>query len=461
MGQRNDSPTEPASAETVLMWLRFFALFVGAGFLSAVIFHTLYPRLLQVGFPWDTYLFDPADRFNDWHNSVREARSMDPYYKYYTAYLPFSYIAFLSAARLSALNSTLLYLSVSIFLLAIAACCFWKVQLANMLKNESELRRIYAPVLLALVIVLCYPLHFGLDRGNIDTWICALCILYVVLLNTRYAGVGSFALGVAIAFKGYPVALCLLALPIRRYFQALLPAVVGLVLTIYAFSFLNGGYHRNVAGLRMGMQAFRAQHVLGLLGTRYSADPYDAIRIVTLKWWHVMPGQALLTVYSLLSAGFALLCVYFTLFVPAKRWRRVMAVCLVAIIFPDVAADYKLLMLLPGLLCFIAEAKVSGRNSVVAFCLGGLLIPKNYYQFFMSYAWFRVSVGSLISPVLLIGLACAVLADRRAWEAAFRQTPARIAWFLSPWLPGLVGDPARRRPELANVYAESLGLEPL
>jgi hypothetical protein len=152
---------------------------------------------------------------------------------------------------------------------------------------------------------------------------------------------------VAIAFKGYPVAFCLLALPIRRYGQALLPVAIGVVLTIYAFAALKGGFHHNVIGLGLGMQSFKAEHVLGLFGLRYCADPYDAVRIVALTWLRIMPGKAMLTAYHCLSATFALLCTYFTLFVPSSRWRRVMAVCLMAIIFPDVAADYKLLILIP------------------------------------------------------------------------------------------------------------------
>jgi hypothetical protein len=125
-------------AARIVSWLRFFAMFILAGFALAACYHTAMRHFLNRGFPWNTYLFDPSDRFNDWHNPVRDARSMDPYYKYRTAnYFPFAYMAFLSAAHLSWLASTLLYLSLSVSLLTVAVGVFWKLHIVRVIDKGA------------------------------------------------------------------------------------------------------------------------------------------------------------------------------------------------------------------------------------------------------------------------------------------------------------------------------------
>jgi hypothetical protein len=115
--------------------------------------------------------------------------------------------------------------------------------------------------------------------------------------------------------------------------------------------------------------------------------------------------------------------------VPAPAWRRVTALCLVAILFPNVATDYKLCCLMPGLLLLLLSPQSSRRETMARglFCL--LMIPKSY---FFSHGH---SISMFINPLLVLGLAWQVMVDRAAWRRAWRLLPFRLSWYLAR-LPG-------------------------
>jgi hypothetical protein len=104
----------------------------------------------------------------------------------------------------------------------------------------------------------------------------------------------------------------------------------------------------------------------------------------------------LLFFYHIFSFLLLVATVVFVLLLDVIFWKRVMAVCICAILFPDVANDYKLLILIPGLLVMIAShgSKVKINNTF--FYVSALMIPKSYF-------FFRgVSISSLINPFIML-----------------------------------------------------------
>ena len=419
----------PATAK-----IRLLCKIVLPGFALAVVFHYWMGEFLNLGHPWNSFLFLPQDRFNDWHNSVFSAATYDPYFKHgaaISAYFPFSYIVFLSAAGLSRQASIIYFLLISLVLVLGSVCLYWQVVLRPLLKEERDKQSLVA---LCVSIAVSYPLLFALDRGNIDAWIAAACLVFVSLLRTRFAATGSMALGIAIALKGYPAIFLLLAMVDRRYGQIILACGIALVLTLSALAFFDGGLVHNFVGLKLGLETYRQRYVLGFGSIHYSADPYNAIRLVYEIFRRLTGSGALqsttpllLDIYNLASFCIALVFTFFVLFVPCSRWRRVMAVCLLAILFPNVANDYKLLMLLPGLCALIADAENAQRETRALQYVAVLMVPKHYY-FILG-----VSISSIISPIFLSTLAWNVLKGRESWRVALNQVPARLMWYC-PWI---------------------------
>jgi hypothetical protein len=103
-----------------------------------------------------------------------------------------------------------------------------------------------------------------------------------------------------------------------------------------------------------------------------------------------------------------------------------MAVCLLSIIFPNVANDYKLTLLLPGVLALLLDGRDKSRRAVLALSISCLLMVPKSYLFFRG-----VGFSNLINPLLLLALAAVTIFDRRLWRTGWRLLPYRVLQVLS------------------------------
>lgn len=409
----------------VVSRIRFYFTFVLSGLLIAILFHYSMRRFFGLGYPWNTFLLDPSDRFNDWYNSVFSAATMDPYYKHGVAistYFPFAYVLLQVGSFFSRRGSLLVYLASSIGLLMSGIVIFWRIYLVP--KIDDAPVKFWSVGLFISSVAFCYPLIFALDRGNIDTWVAGLCLIYVVLLRTQYNLLGFLAIGIAIAIKGYPAAFLLLGMVDKQYRLVLWAIIVSIALTFYSLHHFSGGFLYNLHGFRQGLQDFRNMYVLGAGGIGSSADPYNGIRTLLMMfnpaWLSGNIRLVLLQAYDILALFFAGISVYFILFVSVPRWRQVLATCLLAVLFPDVIMHYKLLVLLPGVFMLFTDADNSKQLRRSLIYLAILMIPK-------SYLYIKgISVSGIINPIFLVLLVWNVFDDKVAWIDSFKEM--RFNW---------------------------------
>lgn len=414
-----------------LATIRCFAVCVMIGLGLALTFHAVM-RFTGMNWPWTSFLFTEQDRFNDWHNSVAQAASGDPYFFHGTpalaTYFPGAYLMFGMAVGLGRDASTLLYLAVSELLLGAAV---FSMTLTAARHHPVAVRggRLEIPLLLVLSLLCSYPVLFALDRGNVDLWIAACCTLFVASLGTRFSVWGLTALAIAISIKGYPAAFLALSLA-RRDFRGVMFCVAAVVgITALALLWVGNGMAHDISGLRNNVQLFIQRYVVGGDSLFASSDPYNAIRLLIVAQGGgatVEEASAmLLHIYTPVILLFACVCAFFVLAVPAPAWRRVTAVCLVAILFPNVANDYKLCGLFPGMLLLLVSG-VSGRRKRISLVLFGLLmIPKSYFFFGIH------SLSMFVNPMLLAGLAWQAIADRTAWRRGLRLLRFRLPWYVA------------------------------
>ena len=420
-------------------YVTYFFGVVVIGLTVACIYHALLARA-GYGFPWNTFLFMPEDRYNDWHNSVAAAATLDPYYtprRALSVYFPFAYFVFLLGAGLSWVANSALFLAVSFGLLVGAVVFTWsRGRPAAVAHGDADAKEL---ALLLLAVLLSYPVLFALDRGNLEVWIASICVFYVAALGTRHEWLGYALLSLAIAVKGYPVAFLALALARRSYRGAVLCGLAAVALNVIALACMKGGIVHNFQGWLTNLGAFQQLYVLGPRSLFATSDPYDGVRslvwIVPDAWKYLVPAgdivpgvqawsATILRPYSVLSLAFALCGAFFVLFVPARHWQRVMAVCLIVLLFPNVANDYKLCMLLPGVLALVLEQERNRRGWIALMLVCLLMIPKSYYFF----AGGHIGVTNLINPVLLIALAAVVIVDGDAWrKVSLRRCPESAA----------------------------------
>jgi hypothetical protein len=91
--------------------------------------------------------------------------------------------------------------------------------------------------------------------------------------------------------------------------------------------------------------------------------------------------KKILLIYEVFTVVSAIFIAWFFLRCPLVRWKQVMLLTLMMILFPPISGDYKLLFLfLPFLLFVIAEVK-DPRDYLYTILFSLLFIPKNYYFF--------------------------------------------------------------------------------
>jgi hypothetical protein len=412
-------PREPA---------RRFAACVMAGMGIAVAFHAIM-RIEGMSWPWTSFLFQEQDQFNDWYNSVAQAASGDPYYFHgrpaLATYFPGAYLLFRVGTGMGQRLGVGLYVAISEALLAIAIFSMWfsKCSSASVARSEHDRE---TPLLLLLALLGSYPVLFALDRGNIDLWIACGCTVFVATLGGRRQTIGLVALAIGIAAKGYPAAFLGLLVE-RRDFRGVFVCILATaVISFVALLSFEGNLFSSIDGLRQNLHLFQERYVLGGDSLFATSDPYDAIRLFAsgslsaesvssdAAASRLVPiSAAVLQIYMPCVSLYALVSAVFVLVVPVAQWRRVTAVCLVAIMFPNVANDYKLCCLLPGLLLLLLNPISKRREGIALVLFAGLYIPKSY--FFFNAA----SISMLINPVLLIALALVVMVDRPAWLHAW------------------------------------------
>lgn len=394
-----------------------------AGVLIALLFHYTFEYVAKTGWPKNTFLYTPQDRFNDLVNSIFCVLDKNPYYENagrVAAYFPFAYLCLMPFIEFSMPTAVCIFLVGSI--LCFCLLCFWWSRL-----RFGKGERFLAFYSLCVLSLASYPFIFALDRGNLDVWIGMLLVFFLIGLRIGKSGIllAVVALASATAIKGYPALFILLFLVERRYLAATVSIVLAGLFTLGSLFIFIGdiGYH--LAGIRSGLKYFHEAYVVGTGSLNYCVDPYNCVRFFMGTTDRVQWG---LKLFSFVLLGFSS---FFVLFAPAAPWRKTLTVGITLLLFPVVANDYKLLVLLPGIFEFVAQNEpLRKQDKIIMFCLILLFVPKHYYFFGTS----AFSISCVVSPILVLLMAFTLFADFSAWRIAIVQFPKTFHYYLEPFL---------------------------
>src|SRR5581483_10764527 len=140
--------------------IRLVSMIILVGFVVAVLFHGLF---LKRGYPWDTFLFDPHDRFMDFYGSYDVARHLDPYFSHGIAnYFPLAYLILYPLTRA---NDPLLMLVSYLMFVCGFIFCYAEYFLRHI---KAEMGRYAYFQSLVIILFLSYPTLILLDRANLD-----------------------------------------------------------------------------------------------------------------------------------------------------------------------------------------------------------------------------------------------------------------------------------------------------
>jgi hypothetical protein len=395
--------------------VRQLATVVLIGTVSAIAYHYAMGFYFEGHYPQTTFLFIPADHFNDWDNLFYFGQAFLEGVKGPFAYFPFvlviAMLMTVVALRTGSTLAVMLFLGVLVLMLR-----DWVVDCEKHVLTKVQ----YGFILIAL----SYPVLFALDRMNLEILVFVSIAGFFYFLYVRESPwLAALLLGAAIALKVYPATLLLLLLAERRYktlaltvaFTAGLTAAGAVAVVALGYGSLADIWHMNARGKtlyqqRMVLAAGGVQHGHTLWGLL--ALP-AAIRETTIAAWQTtVYAAAVLVVF----AGLA----FHVVFRETERWKRVLLAVVPALLLPYVSADYTLILLYFPLVFFVNSPRVSRWDTAYVALFGVLLIPVDYY--YLSSEQF-VSTSVIVYPLALLALMLLAVFDPQKTTKAAEGGP--------------------------------------
>ncbi len=388
------------------------------GTLAAMLYHFVLMRspAISAGYPYNTFLFRPVDRFNDFNILFCPlVHGIHPYMD--SVYFPGAYVILYGFLPLSG-YALFAYLSISVISTSILVL--------YTIKDRTIRERLY---LLAAVLV-SYPMLFGLDRANLETLLLPLVLLWWTLRSKGYHFAAAMCLGLAGSTKLYPLLLLLPDLINLRFRRLVMTTVFAIFFTLLGLLMMPGGMGESIQMLAGNLKYFKTAYVHGGAGWYNSvsalsmaktinyltcslieADHRPLNRFIALNWnFVVCAGLA-----GMLWGGWKLR--------HQPEWKSILVATAAMILLPSISADYKLIhLVLPFILFLNAAPEISDRKIAIFFAL--LLIPKSYL-FFLNY----LSISVILNPLLLIITLLPVLhplKDRRYPPQSIEMKISRI-----------------------------------
>jgi hypothetical protein len=223
--------------------IELIGLIVMMGFALAVFYHYYVGAYLGRGYPYDTFLFRPAEHFNDFKNGLRfinpslggpawDPHMKDPMWKVGWPFITLLHYPFLPFGLRW---GTFLWLG-----LFIAAFLTWCVRQLKGSTRVATVRNVF------VFSFLTYPFLFELDRANPEMFVFIFMAVFFCCYGTSRHVWGLVALSAAIAMKAFPGVYLILLLCDRRIKDFFLVGVLAVGLNVVSAAILPGGYTYNI-----------------------------------------------------------------------------------------------------------------------------------------------------------------------------------------------------------------------
>jgi hypothetical protein len=352
------------------------------GFILAVFFHAIL-AFFQLGFPFNTFLFQPWDRFKDFLILYDISKDLNPY-AHITNYFPIAYLLFYPFTWITNPNmSLLIYLD--------GFCCFmcWYANyylkaIASSFHSSDYFKN------LVILCFLSYPTLFCLDRANLDAMLFVFIAIFIISFMKKYYVLAAFLLALAIGMKVYPAVFLLLFVKEKQYKAVIYCIVFTLLLSLlalYAFktpivtSLSLFGHLSNKV-----IQYYTIQD-----GALTSSISLFTLSKVLLKYFYLLKAGGfddhayrngivmMLPYYIWLSIGIGGLVSLYILFVENVFWKQVMLLISIMALLPIISGDYRLIFMYVPLLLFLVNPQYDKLDYVYTVLFGLLFIPKNFF----------------------------------------------------------------------------------
>ncbi len=358
--------------------------------------------LSSYGYPINTFLFRPEDRFMDFVNFWKQCQNLNPYLSVYPTptrpYFPFAYF----------FNHIFIFSSIFLshiffFGIATVGIFYFGVRVSGIFQKIKSNH-----LAVATLILFSYPFLFVLDRGNPEIMILPflLCFIYNYIAGNRVLALIS--IGFCISMKLTPALFVLLYLKDKKYKDLTYLIIFTFLisfLSLYFFSYLNPGtsvmdhlermllnqklftdlYGKTAEGMYFSHSLFGAIKYFIFWGQGETTSPYINL---------MMPAYTMFTFLAALFIG-----LWIILKNPSYQITISLIVAMM-LLFPHMSADYKLLnILIIGFIWFWDVTFAGPWLNLIKLTTALILVPKAY---FFHHPLIEANLGVIMNPGLLV-----------------------------------------------------------
>jgi hypothetical protein len=234
--------------------------------------------------------------------------------------------------------------------------------------------------------------------------------LFVYLYIKKKFIVCSFFLALAIAMKAFPAVFLVLFLGDKRYKEVFITIAIVIVLTLSSLMFFKEGF---LANFNFMFSGFNYSNYPQLCHNNNIVQRGTSL-FTLAKIYLIQSGQILSVNMPKFFGGYAKVVIAsffflaaYVMFIEKELWKKVMILVAVALLFPHVSSDYKLIYLFIPMFLFINSERKSSFDFFYIAVFGLLLIPKDYYIFpkiLSDSGYIDISMAIVLNILFLIGM---------------------------------------------------------
>lgn len=386
--------------------VKIISLIVLVGFITSVFKHYFMGTYLRLPYPENTFLFNPADKFNDFINMLNCCKENNPYQTSYwlpSVYFPIANTFFYLMSLFKTDNFALI-----VYFLA------FSIILSTYIKNKMK-----DIELMDLIIIfgMAYPLLFNIDRMNLEMMIFILLLFFTELFFKKKYFQAAILLSIPVGMKLYPAVFALLFLKEKRYKEFGLFILITILISIISLASFHGTVIENIIAFKVSLSDFK-QSYSSIAGLQHNVSLYGMIKIILFSFGKTIVNldneQLNLTLNSILKYPYLIIVAIYTLiitisvvFIKKELWKDLFLIISTILLLPHVSFDYKLIHLYIPLILFITQKNADVRKIKSFSVLFGLLIINNSYI----YLHGDISIGVLLNPVVILGMVFLIMQE--------------------------------------------------
>lgn len=369
--------------------------------ISAYTHYVICGAYLQMGYPHNTFLFIPDDKFNDFFNVLMLVKDRGVYLHdsaYSTNpmlvanYFPFSYIFMYGISLLGKIWKSLP------FAIYLATFVLMMLYLSYKLLWKDEKYNLHTIILSIGIGFFTYPFLYCIDRGNIESFVFIfMCFFFFAFLKERYKTAAIF-ISLATAMKFYPFILAILLIKTKQYKACFLAVITTILISIVSLISLHGSVLDNFNGMIREMGHFTNLYIFQF----HNGITFFALgHLIGSFFSSALDVSTEYIIFNIFAVLVMVLVLFYILQYENEFWKQVFLLVSAYILLMGASYIYKLVPLVAVMFFFINSSRASIYDNRYCILFAVLFIPKQLYEFGKIADIFHILVISYISFLII------------------------------------------------------------